>query len=224
VVGLAIAFGLTAFADTLMRAEMQQRSDAVLDPLTGLLNRKALAIRFEEIAQQAALTGGSVCLLACDVDRSKDVNDAHGHDRGDHVLTQTAYVLRKQLRSFELVYRLGGDEFLVVLPGAALQEDREIAERVRAAIQTARPCDLDVTVSTGVAIGAGVAYEALFHAADAARYQTKWAGRNQVVAIDSGLRTPTDDAPPTGPAPEPRPTTILPPHAGWSELAGDGHA
>ena len=66
-----------------MRVEMQQRSDAVLDPLTGLLNRKALAARFEEIAQQASLAGGSVCLLACDLDHFKQVNDVHGHETGD---------------------------------------------------------------------------------------------------------------------------------------------
>ena len=70
-VGLATAIGLAAFAQALMHAEMQQRSEAVLDPLTGLLNRKALASRFDEIAQQAALTGAPVCLIACDLDHFK---------------------------------------------------------------------------------------------------------------------------------------------------------
>ena len=129
-VGLATCVGLAAFAQALMRAEMQQRSDAVLDPLTGLLNRKALASRFDEIAQQAALTGAPVCLIACDLDHFKQVNDAHGHERGDAVLKDAAYVLRKHLRSFELVYRLGGEEFLIVLPGVGLAEGRAIAERV----------------------------------------------------------------------------------------------
>lgn len=112
-VGFASAAGLTAFADTLMRSELEQRSEAVLDSLTGLLNRKALASRFEEIAQQAAVTGSPVCLLVCDLDRFKAINDLHGHERGDAVLRQVAEVLRTQLRSFELVYRLGGEEFLV---------------------------------------------------------------------------------------------------------------
>ena len=118
-IGLASCGGLAAFAETLMRAEMEQRSDAVLDPLTGLLNRKALGARFEEIAQQAALTGAPVCLIAGDLDHFKHVNDEHGHARGDAVLKDTAYLLRKSLRSFELVYRLGGEEFLIVLPGVA---------------------------------------------------------------------------------------------------------
>ena len=121
--------GLAAFAQALMRAEMQQRSEAVLDPLTGLLNRKALASRFDEIAQQATLTGAPVTLIACDLDHFKQVNDVHGHDRGDAVLKDAAYVLRKHLRSFELAYRLGGEEFLIVLPGVALLEGEAIAQR-----------------------------------------------------------------------------------------------
>ena len=181
--GLAIAVGLTAFADTLMRVEMQQRSDAVLDPLTGLLNRKALAARFEEIAQQASVVGGSVCLLACDLDHFKQINDVHGHDCGDQVLKESAYAMRKHLRSFELVYRMGGEEFLIVLPGASLEQGSEIAERVRAGVETSRPCGLDVTVSVGVAAagGTGVVFEPLFRAADAALYEAKRTGRNRVV-------------------------------------------
>jgi diguanylate cyclase (GGDEF)-like protein len=184
VLGLASCAGLAAFAETLMRAEMQQRSDAVLDPLTGLLNRKALAGRFEEIAQQAALTGQPICLIACDLDHFKDVNDEHGHARGDAVLKDAAYLLRKSLRSFELVYRLGGEEFLIVLPGVSVDEGRVIAERVRAGIEEARPGGLPVTLSLGVAgaAGAGVEFEPLFRAADDALYEAKRSGRNCVVA------------------------------------------
>src|SRR4051812_23521158 len=150
-IGLACCGGLAAFSETLMRAEMEQRSDAVLDPLTGLLNRKALAVRFAEIAQQAALTGAPICLIACDLDHFKRVNDEHGHTRGDAVLKDAAYVMRKQLRSFELIYRLGGEEFLIVLPGVAVDEGRAIAERVRAGLQESYPGGLEVTVSLGVA-------------------------------------------------------------------------
>jgi diguanylate cyclase (GGDEF)-like protein len=183
-IGLASCGGLAAFAEALMRAELQQRSDAVLDPLTGLLNRKALAGRFEEIAQQAKLTGAPVCLVACDLDHFKQVNDVHGHDRGDAVLKDAAYVLRKHLRSFELVYRLGGEEFLIVLPGCSIREGHAIAERVRIGLADARPGGLPVTASFGVAAasGADAAFEPLFRAADAALYDAKRAGRNRVVA------------------------------------------
>jgi diguanylate cyclase (GGDEF)-like protein len=186
--GIAIAIGLTAFTHTLMRVEMEQRSDSVLDPLTGLLNRKALGARFEEIAQQASLGGGSVCLLACDLDHFKQINDVHGHDRGDRVLKEVAYVMRKHMRSFELVYRMGGEEFLIVLPDASLQQGEEIAERVRSAIELSQPCGLRVTASVGVAAasGDGVVFELLFNAADAALYEAKRSGRNRVVAEPRG--------------------------------------
>ena len=193
-VGLATAIGLAAFAQALMRAEMQQRSDAVLDPLTGLLNRKALASRFDEIAQQAALAGAPVCLVACDLDRFKQVNDAHGHERGDAVLKDAAYVLRKHLRSFELAYRLGGEEFLIVLPGVGLEEGLAIAQRVCGGLEDARPGGLAVTASFGVAAasGADVEFEPLFREADAALYEAKRAGRNRVVA--AGAQAPVAQA------------------------------
>jgi diguanylate cyclase (GGDEF)-like protein len=190
-IALASCGGLAAFAETLMRAEMQQRSDAVLDPLTGLLNRKALGARFDELAQQAGLTGAPVCLIAADLDHFKDVNDEHGHARGDAVLKDTAYVLRKSLRSFELVYRLGGEEFLIVLPGISLDEGRAIAERVRAGVEDARPGGLDVTISLGVAAARGdLAFEPLFRDADAALYEAKRRGRNCVVAAGDDAATP----------------------------------
>jgi diguanylate cyclase (GGDEF)-like protein len=183
--GLCAAVGLTVFAQFLMSSEMQQRSASILDPLTGLLNRTSLHVRFDEIAQQAAQTGDSVCVLVCDLDRFKAVNDRYGHERGDDVLKEAALVLRRQLRAFELVYRLGGEEFLVVLPGTTLAEGRDVAERARAALAGARPGDLPVTISIGVAAARGeeVTYESLFRAADAALYEAKRGGRDRVVAF-----------------------------------------
>jgi diguanylate cyclase (GGDEF)-like protein len=181
--GLCAAAGLTVFAQFLMSSEMRQRSSAILDPLTGLLNRSSLEARFAEIAEQAAQTRESVCVLVCDLDRFKAVNDRYGHERGDGVLKDAAYALRKQLRSFELIYRLGGEEFLIVLAGTTLGEGRDVAERARAALSGARPGGLPVTISIGVAAarGADVSYDALFRAADAALYEAKRAGRDRVV-------------------------------------------
>jgi diguanylate cyclase (GGDEF)-like protein len=189
--GLATAGGLAAFAQFLMAAEMEQRSDAVLDPLTGLLNRKSLKPRFAEIAQQAAQTGAWVCVLACDLDRFKAINDRYGHDRGDTVLREAAHVLRGQLRSFELIYRLGGEEFLVVLPGTTPGEGKDVAERALAALEGARPGDVPLTASMGIAAARGddVAYEALFRDADAALYEAKRTGRNRVVAFGDDAQT-----------------------------------
>jgi diguanylate cyclase (GGDEF)-like protein len=181
--GLCASVGLTVFAQFLMSSEMRQRSSAILDPLTGLLNRTSLEARFAEIAEQAAQSGDSVCVLVCDLDRFKAVNDRYGHERGDAVLKDAAYVLRKQLRSFELIYRLGGEEFLIVLAGTTVGEGRDVAGRARVALSGARPGDLPVTISIGVAAARGedVNYDALFRAADAALYEAKRAGRDRVV-------------------------------------------
>jgi diguanylate cyclase (GGDEF)-like protein len=117
----------------------RRRHAAVLDPLTGLLNRKALELRMVELELQAHLTGDSVCFVACDLDAFKRVNDEYGHDRGDAVLRAAAHELRKALRSFELIYRIGGEESLVVLPGAGMEEGLATGERLRAHLHDCRP-------------------------------------------------------------------------------------
>jgi diguanylate cyclase (GGDEF)-like protein len=180
---LATLGGLASISYALMRSERQQRSDAILDPLTGLLNRKALMDRFAEIEEQAAVTGGWVSLIACDLDHFKAINDEHGHERGDAVLRDAADVIRHTLRSFELVYRMGGEEFLIVLPGATLEDAQPLAERARVAMEDARPGGLPITVSMGVAAGEGadVVFEALFRRTDEALYRAKREGRNRVV-------------------------------------------
>jgi len=181
---LALLAVVVSIVWALEAAELHHRDEAILDPLTGLLNRHALAPRFAELSHQARLTDQPVCLVLCDVDNFKAINDEHGHDRGDAALRDVAYELRKRLRSFELVYRLGGEEFLIVLPGIELRDGRHTAERLRTAIEDARPTGIPVTISLGVsaARGAQVGYDSLFKAADEALYEAKRAGRNRVVA------------------------------------------
>jgi diguanylate cyclase (GGDEF)-like protein len=156
----------------------------VLDPLTGLLNRSSLAARVAELEQQARLTGAAVSFVVVDLDSFKRVNDTYGHDRGDAVLRDVAYEMRKSLRSFELIYRIGGEEFLILLPGVEMAEAMQIADRLRLAIEDARPGELKLTLSAGVAMGAGahVSYDDLFKAADDALLRAKREGRNRVVA------------------------------------------
>jgi diguanylate cyclase (GGDEF)-like protein len=166
----------------LSAAEVEQRGEAVLDHLTGLLNRTSLQRRFEELAEQAALTDEPISLILLDIDRFKAINDEQGHARGDAVLRDVAYEVRKQLRSFELVYRLGGEEFMVVLPGTELGEATTVAERLRTALEEALPGGLAVTASFGVAgaIGAAARFDELFAAADTSLYRAKAGGRNRV--------------------------------------------
>src|SRR5512142_224540 len=115
---VALMIGISAAACALTVAELEHRTNAVLDPLTGLLNRQGLRRRFDELAEQARLSGAPVSMLVCDIDNFKLINDSRGHATGDAVLRDLAYELRKELRSFELIYRIGGEEFLVLLPGA----------------------------------------------------------------------------------------------------------
>jgi diguanylate cyclase (GGDEF)-like protein len=117
-----------------------------------------------------------------DLDRFKRVNDTYGHARGDAVLRDAAYEIRKSLRSFELVYRIGGEEFLVLLPGVELSEAVEVAERIRQSVAEGRPGELELTVSAGVAADSGgdIRYHDLFSAADAALLDAKRGGRNRV--------------------------------------------
>lgn len=194
---LALLAGVVSVVWALQAAELHHRDEAILDPLTGLLNRHALMPRFIEISHQARLADQPVCMVLCDVDGFKDINDEYGHDRGDAVLRDVAYELRKRLRSFELVYRLGGEEFLIVLPGIDGEAGLEVAERLRAAIDEARPQGIRITISLGLSAGRGeeVDYDTLFRAADAALYDAKRAGRNRVVAATGA--TVIDIAAPT---------------------------
>jgi diguanylate cyclase (GGDEF)-like protein len=121
-------------------------------------------------------------VIVLDLDGFKRVNDTFGHERGDAVLRDAAYEIRKSLRSFELVYRIGGEEFLVLLPGVDLTAALDVAERVRHSVEDARPGDLDLTISAGVAANSGghIRYDDLFRAADAALLEAKRGGRNRV--------------------------------------------
>jgi diguanylate cyclase (GGDEF)-like protein len=193
---LALLGNIAAITAALQGAELQHRGEAVLDPLTGLLNRKALRVRFDELTAQARLQEAPICVIEFDLDSFKEVNDAHGHERGDAVLRDVTYEMRKVLRSFELMYRLGGEEFLVVLPGADAAAGAQVAERLRQAVEAALPGGLNITVSAGVAAARGgdVDYDDLFSAADAALYRAKAAGRNRVE------RAPAEPEPDPAPA------------------------
>lgn len=186
---LALLAGIVTIVRALQAAELHHRDEAILDPLTGLLNRNALLPRFIELSHQARLTHQPVCLVLCDVDNFKAVNDEYGHALGDAVLRDVAYELRKRLRSFELVYRLGGEEFLVVLPGMGPSEGQKTAERLRLAVAESKPTGIPVTISLGVSVGSGedVDYEKLFKGADEALYEAKRAGRNRVAMCHSSV-------------------------------------
>ncbi len=180
----ALIVAVAMLSVALMESDIEHRSRAVLDELTGALNRTALTSRVEELEQQSAVTGAPVGLVLADVDHFKQVNDVHGHVTGDAVLRDFAYLMRKELRAFDLIYRLGGEEFLVLLPGASTDQAWAIAEQLRRAIDGCLLAGgVDVTISCGVAAsvpGSLFVCDMVFAAADAALYEAKRTGRNRV--------------------------------------------
>jgi diguanylate cyclase (GGDEF)-like protein len=154
-----------------------------MDPLTQMLNRKALVTRAAELAAQTQLTKRPVGIVLGDLDHFKSVNDSAGHQVGDAVLRDVAFRWRLSLRAYEMAYRLGGEEFLVLLPGATLAEAEEVAERLRQAVGAATLAGQAVTMSFGVAAsadGEGFDFDALYARADAALYAAKRSGRDRV--------------------------------------------
>lgn len=173
-----------------MRASVQDGLRlAVIDPLTGLHNRRYGLAQLQAIADRAGQTGEGFAVMVVDLDRFKSINDQWGHAAGDAVLVEVAARLRATLRAGDLLARIGGEEFLVALPAVALAEARGIAERLCLAVQDqpfalANGVALPVTASIGLAISEGVAradsVTAMFDRADRALMRSKSAGRNQV--------------------------------------------
>jgi len=181
------------------------RTAARIDPLTGVANRLRLDEDLESVALRTTNAGHGAALMI-DIDWFKSYNDNHGHLAGDAVLRRVAAALTAQTRPTDRIYRYGGEEFLVLLPGASVAEAAGVAERQREAvaslaIPTHRPGAPDteiVTVSIGVArIAAGhelrLEDDGWLRAADDAMYASKSAGRNRV-SIASPFHPPEHDA------------------------------
>lgn len=185
---LVLVLCVAVLSTPLMRSDIQHRSDAVIDQLTGMLNRKALGARTMELSQQSQITGEPVGLIVADLDHFKRINDTRGHAVGDAVLKDVAYLLRKQLRAFDLAYRLGGEEFLILVPGSNLEQTVELASRLRAGVATSLVADnLAVTLSLGVGASerdTAFDYASVFAEADAALYKAKRGGRNRVCVAE----------------------------------------
>jgi diguanylate cyclase (GGDEF)-like protein len=177
---LLLVLCAAAYVTPLVESDVRHRADSTLDQLTGLPNRRAFDLRFAEVSEQAALSAQPVSVVLADIDHFKKVNDEHGHAVGDAVLRDIAHVLRGSLRSFELLYRFGGEEFLLLLPGAHEEAAARIAATLRAAVEGRRPAGLPVTASFGVATATGEDFSTLVARADAALYAAKAAGRNRV--------------------------------------------
>ena len=163
---------------------------AVTDALTGLHNRRYMAGQLQALMSRAGQGGDGVAVLVMDIDHFKLVNDGFGHDAGDEVLREFAVRLATNVRAIDLPCRLGGEEFVVVMPGASIDDATHVADRIRRDVG-GQPFPimggaeaLTITVSVGVAAstGGGDTPEALLKRADEGVYEAKARGRNLVIA------------------------------------------
>ncbi|WP_207062961.1 sensor domain-containing diguanylate cyclase [Motiliproteus sp. SC1-56] len=169
----------------LQRLSAKLRFQADTDDLTGINNRRNF-LRLAHKAQQRCRHAGKDCtLLLMDLDFFKRINDAYGHQMGDRVLVNISSALSAELRPYDVLGRLGGEEFAALIPEAGLERAHEVAERLRRAVEATVHSnewpDLRVTLSVGIAFNAGAKREldALISQADQALYKAKHEGRNR---------------------------------------------
>jgi diguanylate cyclase (GGDEF)-like protein len=178
-----------------VEAEYQRKlaQGALLEPLTGLYNRRYFMERLASELASAQRHGRALSLLLVDVDHFKRLNDARGHAAGDEALRMLARVLQGAVRKEDVVARFGGEEFVVLARETSLSGARALAERVRKAVEKSRCAherqELAITISVGVTVSQGLtAFERgrteqqMLEAADKALYRAKRMGRNTVVA------------------------------------------
>jgi two-component system cell cycle response regulator len=174
----------------LLKARLEESVEmAITDGLTGLHNRRYMEGHLKTLVTQSIQSGRSLSLLVADIDFFKSVNDTYGHDAGDQVLREFARRFRRNTRGIDLACRLGGEEFVIIMPDTDLARAIQVGERLRATIAadpfpiTANK-ELRVTASVGIST---LEYrddtpETLFKRADRALYSAKREGRNRVVA------------------------------------------
>ena len=184
--------------EELAQLNRELATDAATDPLTGLPNKRgfdAFIQRAIEVSREAA---HPIAVILLDIDQFKRVNDVYGHPTGDVLLKELSHRWRQEIRASDMLARIGGDEFCVVLPRTPALHAERIAEKLRlAASKSPVVVDLpgkelrliETTASAGLAtaeVAAAATAEALVHAADAALYQAKGQGRDRVVAVTVG--------------------------------------
>lgn len=177
--------------ERVLREAQAYAQAAVIDPVSGLFNRRYFQGRLEEELQRAIRQTTSVGLLMVDLDGFKSINDRFGHVAGDLVIRDISEILRRSVRIFDVCTRFGGEEFAVMMPGGTIESAQAIAERIRQRVEAYQRSESDlnaltVTASIGVAVSPpGVTAHDLIERADRALYHAKRAGKNRV-STDAG--------------------------------------
>lgn len=171
------------------KLELELKEMAATDPLTGLYNRREYEILFRHEIERARRFDSPLSICIADLDHFKDVNDTYGHEAGDEVLRRAADLIRKNVRAMDIIGRLGGEEFIILLPETAGADAVVVGNRILEALAST---DIDVgAAAVRITVTIGIAQllpddhdlNALIQRADAALYRGKEAGRNRVVAI-----------------------------------------
>ncbi len=183
---LTLLAAWTAMAIENLRLSESVEKLAVTDDLTQVYNYRFLRMALKRELKRAARYGQELALIMLDVDNLKGYNDRHGHLRGSYLLREMAALLVRQVRSFDLIAKYGGDEFTLILPQTGIEGAMTVAERMRRAVAE-HPFPLEeagrITISAGVGVFPGDAEDALplIKAADVALYEAKRQGRNRVL-------------------------------------------
>jgi diguanylate cyclase (GGDEF)-like protein len=181
-----------ALAVSNLRQKEDLRQQSLHDPLTGLYNRRFLQDALDREAARARRSGAPLGVLMLDIDYFKQVNDNHGHVAGDLVLKWLGRFLRDGVRGGDMACRYGGEEFILLVPGATLEHAAQRAEQIRAGVESGSAMEFDglalgpITVSLGVATfcadaDAQVNVADIVRAADEALLRAKKSGRNRIV-------------------------------------------
>lgn len=173
-----------------LRNRLQESVEmAITDPLTGLHNRRYMEGHLKTLVSEAIRTGRPLSMLVADIDHFKQVNDTYGHDGGDEVLKEFSERFRRNTRGIDLACRLGGEEFIIIMPDTDIARAYQVGERLRACVaadpfQVRPDVKIRVTASVGLATLERVddTPEAVFKRADNALYAAKRRGRNRVAA------------------------------------------
>ena len=154
----------------------------ITDSLTGLYNRKIFHSSMEKVVKGSRQSGAPATILIIDFDHFKVINDTYGHDAGDRVLVEFSVFIKEKIRGNDLTFRIGGEEFLVLLNNTGLDGARQVAEKLRVTIESEMKAgDHDVTISIGLAeLKPGESWRDWFKRADNNLYRAKTDGRNRV--------------------------------------------
>jgi diguanylate cyclase (GGDEF)-like protein len=192
-IGLLIAVVCLLTWKLMIRLDETQKHLMVMattDSLTGLANRRQIMKRLDEEYERSSRQGTPLCVATLDIDHFKQINDTYGHPFGDQVLREIAQRMQQSVRRYDIVGRIGGEEFLVVSPGSSLQDTVTMTERLREDVSSSGismgTSTVHVTISAGVALlgPADNSVGSILKRADTALYKAKHSGRNRVVSAE----------------------------------------